>query len=720
FNDTATVSSGQSVNINVLANDSFEGSSVAVSSVTQGANGSVSINPDGTVKYTANAGFSGSDSFTYTAIGSTGVAETATVTVTVTTPPFTLLNNLQPRVSEEGLTNANSNFVSNPDTTGSSDTTNLATTAWTTVFNTNASTGYSYALTAPVTPLTSNGVAITWVGVGTATLVGQAAGIDVVRIQVNASGQYQVTLLDQVDHATANLEDVLSFGVGLTVTDLNNVKQSTTINVAIEDDSPIWDSTQNSGNPTANITVTTDIGVSPVKGDLNIHIGADNGSQAKVVFTAPAGDIQSTYIDPDGGATKTTYPTYKGMRLHYEAQPDGSLIAKASDGTAVFTIRGDLSTDTYSIEMHVKLDPTTYTATNFAGSLKGGNTPGTYLYGDNGQIFEINLSSTENGTASTVNTNQGFFGVSNNWIDGGEVLNLDFGTKMTGMVLKVNGLTGSEQMSYIARDEFGNIVGTGIISVGGPGWTTIDGQNGTFTLPVSTFTGGSFQNLTFSGVSASDSARIGLTSISGEGAVNQTITNISVGAVDSDGDALTTTKPISITLHSIDEDFRGTTGNDYFDGGTGDDRLFGDLGNDTLFGNVGSDQLYAGAGNDILIGGAGSDILNGSTGADTFVWGKQATGLSTLVANGLTDADASTDIIKDFSKAEGDKIDAKALLNALGWDNTMVTLGNYVSVSGNTIDIHNTTNTNHVSIVVENQTFSDLNDMITKTNFQTT
>jgi hypothetical protein len=51
-----------------------------VTAVTQGANGAVSINQDGTVRYTPNANYNGSDSFTYTLNG----GATATVNVTVT------------------------------------------------------------------------------------------------------------------------------------------------------------------------------------------------------------------------------------------------------------------------------------------------------------------------------------------------------------------------------------------------------------------------------------------------------------------------------------------------------------------------------------------------------------------------------------------------------------------------------------------------------------
>ena len=73
------------VTTNVLSNDTFEDAGRTITAVTQGANGTVTIVDAalGTVSYTPNAGFNGSDSYTYT-VSSGGVTETATVTVTVT------------------------------------------------------------------------------------------------------------------------------------------------------------------------------------------------------------------------------------------------------------------------------------------------------------------------------------------------------------------------------------------------------------------------------------------------------------------------------------------------------------------------------------------------------------------------------------------------------------------------------------------------------------
>src|SRR6185295_12390718 len=80
--DSATTNEDTAVTTNVLANDTFEDAGAAVTSMTQGAHGSVVNNGDGTVTYTPNADYNGSDSYTYT-VTSGGVTETATVNVTV-------------------------------------------------------------------------------------------------------------------------------------------------------------------------------------------------------------------------------------------------------------------------------------------------------------------------------------------------------------------------------------------------------------------------------------------------------------------------------------------------------------------------------------------------------------------------------------------------------------------------------------------------------------
>ncbi|WP_457922451.1 tandem-95 repeat protein [Vibrio parahaemolyticus] len=83
--DNATVVEDTPTIIKVLGNDTFEGTDKVVSLDTNNgpANGTVSVNPDGSVTYTPNDNYHGTDSFTYI-VTSGGVSESAIVEVNVT------------------------------------------------------------------------------------------------------------------------------------------------------------------------------------------------------------------------------------------------------------------------------------------------------------------------------------------------------------------------------------------------------------------------------------------------------------------------------------------------------------------------------------------------------------------------------------------------------------------------------------------------------------
>ena len=71
-NDTATTSANTPATVSILANDTIDGNPVAVGDL-QGLptiplppnNGTATVNPDGTVTYTPNPGFCGTDTFEY-------------------------------------------------------------------------------------------------------------------------------------------------------------------------------------------------------------------------------------------------------------------------------------------------------------------------------------------------------------------------------------------------------------------------------------------------------------------------------------------------------------------------------------------------------------------------------------------------------------------------------------------------------------------------------
>ncbi|MDZ8054512.1 MAG: SdiA-regulated domain-containing protein [Aulosira sp. ZfuVER01] len=105
-NDSATTTDIKPVTINVLANDSDPDSDpLSISSFTNPNGGTVVKNQDNTFTYTPDIGFSGSDSFAYTASDGKGGTGTATVNLTinrVSTGIFGTLN-------QDNLTGTNQN-----------------------------------------------------------------------------------------------------------------------------------------------------------------------------------------------------------------------------------------------------------------------------------------------------------------------------------------------------------------------------------------------------------------------------------------------------------------------------------------------------------------------------------------------------------------------------------------------------------------------------------
>ena len=124
-----------------------------------------------------------------------------------------------------------------------------------------------------------------------------------------------------------------------------------------------------------------------------------------------------------------------------------------------------------------------------------------------------------------------------------------------------------------------------------------------------------------------------------------------------------------------DDTLKGGSGNDQLNGGEGRDSLDGGSGNDALSGGSGRDNLKGGSGNDVLNGGADKDYLNGGSGDDTLDGGsgndRIYLGAGDDVATGgdgadrfvfrFEDIDGGSDVITDFSVAEGDQLDLRGL-----------------------------------------------------------
>ena len=185
----------------------------------------------------------------------TATISTATATTTITdNEPVdpTISPDQESRVSEEGLANGIADTIgesgSTPDPT---DTTNLTvSTGQFTVADGNPTDTLSVTLSVPVGNYTSNGEAISWSVneiANISTLVGEITTgdnpRDIIKVEMDDAGAYTTTLLGAIDHdappANTAVENELTLALEVTVDDGTGRTDSSTLNVIIEDDSPV-------------------------------------------------------------------------------------------------------------------------------------------------------------------------------------------------------------------------------------------------------------------------------------------------------------------------------------------------------------------------------------------------------------------------------------------------------------------------------------------------
>jgi Ca2+-binding RTX toxin-like protein len=156
---------------------------------------------------------------------------------------------------------------------------------------------------------------------------------------------------------------------------------------------------------------------------------------------------------------------------------------------------------------------------------------------------------------------------------------------------------------------------------------------------------------------------------------------IAVTITDNDGDTATQTFNVHIdgtTGNQLTvEAIAGTSGDDTLIGTAGNDTLIGGDGDDIIFGQEGNDKLFGDAGNDTLYGGSGHNELRGGAGADTFVIDGNA------VAETLAHGTQMADLILDYNKDEGDKIDLSELLGGVSNVNSG-NIGQYAHIVADT------------------------------------
>jgi len=196
-----------------------------------GQYGKLTIDKTGAYSYTANSNNpNGTDSFVYTLKDNDGDKDTACLSINVTStndcpvivkPAIEIVDetNLKDGViTETGTVSANY-FGDGPGAI--------------TANNSFASSGSKLNGN-----LTSGGVAVQ-VTLNGNTYEGKANGVTVFTMQVGTNGAYTFKLFEQLDHADGNNpNDVITLDFGVTATDADGDKDSTTITVNVKDDAP--------------------------------------------------------------------------------------------------------------------------------------------------------------------------------------------------------------------------------------------------------------------------------------------------------------------------------------------------------------------------------------------------------------------------------------------------------------------------------------------------
>jgi large repetitive protein len=211
-----------------------------------GLYGTLVITANGAYTYTLNednpavnaldTGQSLVESFTYSVSdGSLSVNSSLSITVFGTNDAPTIGVSTA-RISEEGLATGIADTAPNAtlDTTNSSSFSGILAIADVDIGETLTST-----LGNPGSVLTVGGVAVTWAGVGTATLIGSVGAAEVIRVTLSSNGAYTVTLSHSVDHPDITLEDLRDFTIPVSVTDGTvTTTNPNAIRIVIEDDAP--------------------------------------------------------------------------------------------------------------------------------------------------------------------------------------------------------------------------------------------------------------------------------------------------------------------------------------------------------------------------------------------------------------------------------------------------------------------------------------------------
>ncbi|HEX9790264.1 MAG TPA: hypothetical protein VGA60_06350, partial [Kiloniellales bacterium] len=316
-------------------------------------------------------------------------------------------------------------------------------------------------------PVTSGSVALVYdwnAGTNTLTALAGATPVFTVVVTDPSTGDFTFTLLEPVDHPTADTEDNIAIALAFTVTDGDGDMATGTLTVDIDDDSP--------NVVTANSALlANDAGGDTATEQLNFFeiVGADRGSDADVVFVNNAADNKLRGSFDGGAAEVLTAGGHEILLTGFDSASlqgfvdlnDNGLI---DDGAGSLVLQIDLnpdasdeSLDTYTIQLFGMIDNGEQIIfDDFSG-----------IHGNNNVFFPLNssndpsapedllITATVPGT-STVNTDNDDVGTGDQWLNNddtpadGEIIRLDYVENVAGDPDDINTLSYTQH--YVVND----------------------------------------------------------------------------------------------------------------------------------------------------------------------------------------------------------------------------------------------------------------------------
>jgi hypothetical protein len=662
-NDIASTVEDTPVTIAVRGNDSDpDGDSLTVSAVTNGAHGTVTIDPaTGNPVYTPAANWSGTDSFTYTVSDGHGGTATATVTVNVAA-----VNDPISVVANGGLT-----VYENAMATGSSPASTAETvTGSFTVTAGDGLSSISIAGTSVTAAQLANVASIGGIAVanGTLTITGYNSATGVV--------SYSYTLSSAATHGASGA-DSLARSIALGVTDIDGSTATGSINLNIIDDVPVSQAVAATFVPTpinTNLLVTLDI-----SGSMDNASGVSGLTRLQLAKQAIA-DLIDKYDDL--GSVKVQLVLFSTL-----ASAPSTVWMDATDAKAYLATVVTDNTTNYDAALAQAM--TTFAT---SGKIVGGQNVSYFISdgapnrGDgNNAILSNSSSGSDSGIQAAEET------IWTNFLNTNDIKSyaIGIGTGVTTANLDsiaydgiANANLGATVVTDLAQLQatlaatvplaplIGYLGGTaGVmgadggyvqsIVIEGTTYTYNPASGGSVTVAgtnrgVFDTTDNSITIVTTSGGNLHIGLETGRYEYTAPAVVSSSfVDTFTYSLRDNDGDTASSSATISVNattgvaeLHlvgtSAANTLTGGSGNDFILGEGGNDTLSGGAGNDVLFGGTGNDTLTGGADNDVLIGGAGTDLLDGGLGVDVLRWTLGETGTDTVQNFGTA---AGTDIL---------------------------------------------------------------------------